>query len=206
MIRLNSYQGKRLLALARGADYAHAGETEAIDMVWSGLPKSRTQKILDAGCGRGGTAAYMYHAGWGRVTGIDIEGESIVRAREAYPEISFEICSVEQSDRVGKETFDIVCCFNSFYAFPDQAAALFAFARAAKSGAGWSLEVIRDVSTDYERWYRNFSARIHDLQPMLVQECGIEIWEYAVKFYDTMYETVQNGDMGGAIVYAVKPG
>ena len=36
-MRLNSYQGKRLLALARGADYAHAGETEAIDMVWSGL-------------------------------------------------------------------------------------------------------------------------------------------------------------------------
>ena len=38
MMRLNSYQGKRLLALARGADYAHAGEAEAIDLVWSGLP------------------------------------------------------------------------------------------------------------------------------------------------------------------------
>src|SRR3984893_10807443 len=135
MKRLNSYEGKRLLALARGADYAHAGETEAIDMVWNGLPKSRTQNVLDAGCGRGGTAAYMHRAGWGRVTGIDIEGESIVRAREAYPDISFEICSVEQSDRVGKETFDIVCCFNAFYAFPDQPAALFAFARAAKAGA-----------------------------------------------------------------------
>jgi SAM-dependent methyltransferase len=248
MMRLNSYQGKRLLALARGADYAHAGETEAIDLVWSGLPKSRTQDILDAGCGRGGTAAYVYRAGWGRVTGIDIEAESIVRAREIYPEISFEICPAEQSDRVGKETFDIVCCFNAFYAFPDQAAALFSFARAAKSGArlaifdytdpgsfgttplakhvelqrwnplklsgvgslldnaGWSLEVIRHVSTDYERWYKNFATRIHDLQPILVQECGIETWEYAVKFYDTMYETVQSGNLGGAIVYAVKRG
>jgi hypothetical protein len=27
-----------------------------------------------------------------------------------------------------------------------------------------------------------------------------------VKFYDTMYETVQTGNMGGAIVYAVKRG
>jgi hypothetical protein len=72
--------------------------------------------------------------------------------------------------------------------------------------AGWSLEVIRDVSTDYERWYRNFATRIHDLQPILVQEYGIETWEYAVKFYDTMYETVQSGNMGGAIVYAVKRG
>jgi hypothetical protein len=49
MMRLNSYQGKRLLALARGADYAHAGETEAIDLVWSGLPKSRTQKCTRCG-------------------------------------------------------------------------------------------------------------------------------------------------------------
>jgi SAM-dependent methyltransferase len=248
MMRLNSYQGKRLLALARGADYAHAGEAEAIDLVWSGLPKSRTQNVLDAGCGRGGTAAYMYRAGWGRVTGIDIEAESIDRARQAYPEISFEICPAEHSHRVGKETFDIICCFNAFYAFPDQAAALLAFAGAAKAGAwlaifdytdpgsfgnsplakhaelqrwnplnlsgvnslldnaGWSLEVIRDVSADYLHWYRTLATRIHDLQPMLVRECGIETWEYAAKFYDTMYATVQTGDMGGAIVYAVKRG
>ena len=72
--------------------------------------------------------------------------------------------------------------------------------------AGWSLEVIRDVSTDYERWYKNFATRIHDLQPMLVQECGVETWEYAAKFYDTMYEAIQSGNMGGAIVYAIKRG
>ncbi len=38
------------------------------------------------------------------------------------------------------------------------------------------------------------------------QEWGIESWEYAVKFYDAMYEAVQAGNMGGAIVYAVKRG
>jgi len=31
-------------------------------------------------------------------------------------------------------------------------------------------------------------------------------WQYAAKFYDTMYETVQTGNMGGTIVYAVKRG
>jgi len=51
-MRLNSYEGKRLLALARGGDYAHAGETESIDLVWDALPKSPTQSVLDAGCGR----------------------------------------------------------------------------------------------------------------------------------------------------------
>ena len=56
-MRLNSFQGKRLLALARGGDYAHAGETESIDLVWTRLPKKPPQQVLDAGCGRGGTAA-----------------------------------------------------------------------------------------------------------------------------------------------------
>jgi SAM-dependent methyltransferase len=243
-MRLNSFEGKRLLALARGGDYAHAGETEAIDLVWNVLPKSPVQKVLDAGCGRGRTAAYLYRAGWGQVTGIDIETESIHRAREAYPEISFEICPVEHAERVGKATFDIVCCFNAFYALPDQATALCALAHSAKSGAWlaifdytdpgtfgnsllakhaelqrwnplklsgigsllgdaeWSLDVIRDVTADYTRWYKSLATRIHDLQPKLIQECGIETWEYAANFYDTMHETLQTGSMGGAIVYA----
>jgi SAM-dependent methyltransferase len=245
-MRLNSYEGKRLLALARGGDYAHAGETESIDLVWDALPKNSDQSVLDAGCGRGGTASYIYHAGWGQVTGFDIEPESITRAREIYPGIKFEVCPAEEANRIGTTTFDVVCCFNSFYAFSDQAAALAALAHTAKPGArlaifdytdpgsfndsplgkhvellgwhplksssigsllanaGWSLDVIRDITTDYTRWYKTFSTRIHDLQPKLVEECGTETWEYAADFYDTMHETLQTGGMGGAIVYAVR--
>ena len=70
--------------------------------------------------------------------------------------------------------------------------------------AGWSPDVIRDVTTDYTRWYKNFAARIHELRPKLVQECGIETWEYASNFYDTIHETLQTGGMGGAIVYALR--
>ena len=246
MMRLNSYEGKRLLALVRGGDYAHAGETEAIDLVWNALPKRPAQKVLDAGCGRGGTAAYLHRAGWGEITGIDIEAESMERARAAYPEIAFEVCPVEQAERVGKAIFDIVCCFNAFYAFSDQATALGALAQTAKPGAslaifdysnpgsfgnsllakhaelqgwnplqlsgiasllsdaGWSLQVIRDVTIDYARWYRNLATRIYDLRSRLIQECGRESWEYAANFYDTMHQTIQTGNMGGAIVYAVK--
>jgi SAM-dependent methyltransferase len=133
-MRLNSYEGKRLLALARGGDYAHAGETESIDLVWNPLPKNPTQKILDAGCGRGGTAAYIHRAGWGQVTGFDIESESIVRARETYPGITFDVCPVEQCESIGAAAFGIICCFNSFYAFSDQPAALRALAHTAKPG------------------------------------------------------------------------
>jgi SAM-dependent methyltransferase len=246
-MRLNSYEGKRLLALARGDDYAHAGETEAIDLVWNALPKNSGQDVLDAGCGRGGTAAYLYRAGWGNVTGIDVEAESIEKARATYPEISFEICPVEQAERIGRGRFDVVCCFNSFYAFADQVTALSALAQTARPGArlaifdysdpgsfensklakhaelhrwnplklsnigsllsdgGWSLEAVFDLTDDYTRWYKNLSARIHDMRSRLIEECGLETWEYAANFYDAMHETLQAGGMGGAIVYAVRP-
>jgi SAM-dependent methyltransferase len=245
-MRLNSYQGKRLLALARGGDYAHAGETESIDLVWNTLPKDPAQRVLDAGCGRGGTAAYIQRAGWGKVTGIDIEGESIQRARDIYPEITFDVCPVEQAERIGTQTFDIICCFNSFYAFTDQPAALRAFAHNAKPSArlaifeytdpgsfkasalgqhvellhwqplilstigsllnetGWTLETMQDITPDYTRWYKTFSDRIHELRPKLIEECGVETWEYASHFYDLMHETLKTAHMGGAIVYARK--
>jgi SAM-dependent methyltransferase len=244
MMRLNSYEGKRLLALARDGDYAHAGETESIDLVWSALPKNPAQKVLDAGCGRGGTAAYIHRAGWGQVTGFDIEAESIHKAREIYPEVVFDVCSVEKAERIGRAAFDVICCFNSFYAFPDQPAALRALADTAKPGAllaifdysdpgnfsqsqlgkhvellrwhplnlssihsllsetGWSAESIQDITADYVRWYRIFSDRIRELKPKLIQECGMETWEYASNFYDLMHETLVTGHMGGAIVYA----
>ena len=246
-MRLNSFQGKRLLALARGGDYAHAGETDSIDLVWNPLPKNPDQRVLDAGCGRGGTAAYIQRAGWGKVTGIDIEGESIQRAREIYPEITFDVCSVEEAARIGSGIFDIICCFNSFYAFSDQPAALRAFAHSAKPEAhlaifeytdpgtfkqsalgqhvellgwhplilstistlltetGWTLDTIQDVTTDYIRWYKTFSDRIRELRPKLIEECGIETWQYASNFYDLMHETIKTGYMGGAIVYAKHP-
>jgi SAM-dependent methyltransferase len=144
-MRLNSFQGKRLLALARGGDYAHAGETESIDLVWNPLPKNSNQQVLDAGCGRGGTAAYIQRAGWGRVTGIDIEGESISRAREVYRDISFDVCPVEQAGHIG--SFDIICCFNSFYAFSDQPAALRTFAHNAKPRAHLAIFDYTDPGT-----------------------------------------------------------
>ena len=59
--------------------------------------------------------------------------------------------------------------------------------------AGWSLDVIIDVTADYARWCKNLAARLQDLKPELIQECGLETWEYAVNFYDAMYETLPTG-------------
>ena len=56
---MNSFQGRQILALVRDGDFAHAGEEEAIERALQEVPKDPNQQILDAGCGRGGTAAYM---------------------------------------------------------------------------------------------------------------------------------------------------
>jgi cyclopropane fatty-acyl-phospholipid synthase-like methyltransferase len=54
---MNSFLGKQVLSLVRDGDFAHAGEREAIELAMGSVPKDAGQHVLDAGCGRGGTAA-----------------------------------------------------------------------------------------------------------------------------------------------------
>ena len=73
--RMNLFKGKRLLSKLRGGDYAHAGKTRAIEIAMEPIPKDEKRLILDAGCGRGGTAEFLRTNGWGRVVGIDLDAE-----------------------------------------------------------------------------------------------------------------------------------
>lgn len=131
---MNSHLGKRLLALVRDGDYAHAGEEEAIDITMAPVARDPERRLLDAGCGRGGTAAYLQAKGWGRVTGIDVEARSIEEARAAYPGVAFEALDVERAgDRFAGE-FDAVTMFNVLYALTDHHLALTALASACRPG------------------------------------------------------------------------
>jgi SAM-dependent methyltransferase len=123
-MQMISFSGKKLLALIRESDYAHAGEEEAIDLTLRNYPKRADQLLLDVGCGRGGSANYIQATGWGRVTAIDVEPESIERARAVYPAIEFLACDVLDSGSVLARQFDLIYLFNSFYAFADQPRAL----------------------------------------------------------------------------------
>ena len=119
------YIGKKLVSYLRQNDFAHAGEAEAIDLVMRKFKKTPNQKILDAGCGLGGTAKYIQDQGWGIVTGFDIENKSINYAQRRYKSIDFYVSDVIQVDQLFEtNTFDIICLFNSFYAFDDQTKAL----------------------------------------------------------------------------------
>jgi len=133
---MNSYLGKQILALVRDGDFAHAGEEEAIERALAGLPKDIERHILDAGCGRGGTAAYMQEHGWGRVTGIDMEPKAVAYASKTYPTSTFVHCDIANVATCVPVHFDVVTLFNVLYAISDQGAALRALAGRAKPN-GW---------------------------------------------------------------------
>lgn len=132
---MNSFKGKQVLALVRDGDYAHAGEEEAIELAMAPIAKDPDRDLLDAGCGLGGTAAYLQDHGWGRVTGFDIEPRAIEGARRSHPGPTFVACDITAASGHLDRRFDVITMFNVLYALPDQPAGLRALADVAAPGA-----------------------------------------------------------------------
>jgi SAM-dependent methyltransferase len=132
---MNSFEGKRILALVRDGDYAHAGEEEAIERSFRSIPKDSERWMLDVGCGRGGSADYLRRHGWGHVEGIDRDAESIEYARAKYPDVGFHVCDVLDVPRTVTRTFDVIYMLNAFCAFDRQRDALAGLRKVAKPNA-----------------------------------------------------------------------
>ena len=147
-MRMNSPEGKAILAMVRGGDYAHAGEEEAIGLVMDGIPPDRGRRVLDAGCGRGGTADYLVRHGFGKVTAFDIDGETVRQAAVRYPAVDFHVADAARVDREISGPFDLVMCFNTFYAFP-QEEALAALRKLSATGARLLIFDYTDHSESY---------------------------------------------------------
>jgi len=133
--RMNSPTGKSILAKARNGDFAHPGEEEAVQLVAAEMKESCVRRVLDVGCGRGGTAAWFQQNNFGHVFGIDVDEESINYARAAYPDVQFVALDVGKLAEWQSEPFDFAYLFNSFYAFPDQPRALRGIRAVCRSGA-----------------------------------------------------------------------
>lgn len=136
---MNSITGKLVLSLIRGNDYAHAGEEEAIELVLGPLEPSPHARVLDVGCGIGGTARYVVERNWGRVTGIDLDPENIAVAQAHHPDLDFTCADVVDLERTVTGPFDIIYLFNAFFLFSDQPAALRAMRAVARTGARLAL-------------------------------------------------------------------
>lgn len=184
MHRMNHPDGKRLLARVRGGDFAHAGEEEAVFLTWESLPKNRDQLCLDAGCGRGGTAALIQDHGWGQVTGVDIDEQSIAEAQASYPEVTFQASDILHIGEILPGTFDIIYSFNAVYAFPDQAAALRALRAASRNGGKLAIFDYVDPGGFREsEFYQKpethlWRPLIPDNAPALLKGSGWELTEY----------------------------
>jgi SAM-dependent methyltransferase len=134
-MNMNSFEGKRILALIREGDYAHAGEEEAIERAFRSIPKNSENWMLDVRCGRGGSTEYLRQYGWGHVEGIDRDSDSIEYARATYPEIGFHVCDVLDIARTVTRTFDVIYMLNAFYAFDRQREALAELRKVARPSA-----------------------------------------------------------------------
>jgi phosphoethanolamine N-methyltransferase len=128
----NSAQFKQILSTIRNNDYAHAGESEAIALVFKKITKNPKQILLDVGCGLGGTANYLTEKGWGKVIGFDIDPETIEYAKTYYPNIEFHLGNVANISQIIATKVDIVYAFNIFYAIDDQIQALTELRKLAK--------------------------------------------------------------------------
>jgi ubiquinone/menaquinone biosynthesis C-methylase UbiE len=161
-MNMNSFEGKRILALIRDGDYAHAGEEEAIERAFSSIPKTADRWMLDVGCGRGGSAEYLRRQGWGQVEGVDRDADSIEYARAAFPQVGFHVCDVLDVPRTVARNFDIIYMLNAFYAFAEQRDALAAIRKVAKPGA-------QLVIFDYTVGEQSLGAIRTDLMPHAIR-------------------------------------
>ena len=196
-LTMSSITGKLVLALIRGSDYAHAGEEEAIDLVLGPIGKESNQRLLDVGCGIGGTAHYVQSRGWGTVTGVDLDPDNIEAATQRHPGVAFVCSDAATLDQQVAGPFDVIYIFNAFFLFADQAASLRAMRRVAREGAklalfdyverdGDNAHGAADQSTGMRR-----ALKLEELEHMLssanwmLQEC-VPMHDEYFRWYDQL--------------------
>jgi SAM-dependent methyltransferase len=119
---INNATGKRLLALIRDGDYAHPGEEVANELLFAGVRAAPRRRVLDAGCGGAGTAAWVQARGLGAVTGIELDPATARLARERHPSVSVVEGDLQHASAALSGPFDLFYSMTALYAVPDQAA------------------------------------------------------------------------------------
>jgi len=119
---MNNATGKRLLALIRDGDCAHPGEETANELLFAGVDPDPRRRVLDAGCGGAGTAAWVHHRGLGAVTGIELDPATVRLARERHPDVTVVEGDLQRAREALAGHFDVVYSMTAIYAAPDPAA------------------------------------------------------------------------------------
>ncbi|WKZ57299.1 MAG: methyltransferase domain-containing protein [Bdellovibrionota bacterium] len=246
-MRMNSAQGKQVLSVVRGGDFAHPGEVEAIKMVFADLGSNPQRKLLDVGCGLGGTAEEVSKLGFGVVTGLDNDRPTIEYALTTYPRHSFVCGDASDLSTTVPGPFDLVYMFNALYTMPDQRKVLTQCAavcpaggelrifdyfirstddrarifaetyegsrwqplaidqvQALFAGTGWQIVEMRDISTDYARWYKALVAGIESCKDQILAMAGQQWFEHALTKYRGYAKAAEDGVVGGLVLRATR--
>lgn len=175
--RMNSPEGKAILAWVRDGDYAHPGEEEANARAAALLGRVGVRRTLDVGCGRGGTAAWFHRQGFGEVIGVDVDAASIAHAAAHYPKVRFLKANVAQLSDLGLPAFDLVYSLTAFYAFPNQEEALRQITAVCRPGG--QLLLVDYTRPRPDAWPAGLGAEIG--QPVvidrLVSDLAVLNWE-----------------------------
>lgn len=170
---------KKILAFVRNADYAHAGEKEAIDLTFANIPKNSNQLLLDVGCGLGGTADYLQKQGWGKVIGFDIDEETVNSAKQKYPDVEFYVGNVCETANFLSQQFDIIYLFNVLYAIPHELKlkALGNLRQLAKTSTQLIIFDYTDLGKEMKFYTYNGRDRYYSKTDVLVEQLKNAGWQ-----------------------------
>lgn len=85
------------------------------ELVNKELPKNKEIRILDLGCKEGEITSYIYNKGYLQIKGVDINKESIKKAKEKYRKINFE---VKDALRIDYRKYDFILALGIFEYIP----------------------------------------------------------------------------------------
>ena len=86
------------------------------------MPPDPRRRVLDAGCGGAGTAAWVQGRGLGAVTGIELDPATARLARERHPDVTVVEGDLQRASAALAGAFDLFYSMTAIYAVPDQAA------------------------------------------------------------------------------------
>jgi SAM-dependent methyltransferase len=105
------------------------------------------ERVLDVGCGCGGTTAELAAAvgPTGAVVGVDLSEAMVTAARDRFPALRFVAGDIETMDEVPGEPFDAVFSRMTLMLLADPIAGLAAIAGSLRPGARLAATVFRDA-------------------------------------------------------------
>ena len=68
--------------------------------------------------------------------------------------------------------------------------------------AGWALQSVDDMSTQYAHWYRQLVAKIHAKREAIIGQFGEAWYDFVERDYAEMLACIEQGWLGGSIVLA----